>query len=85
MWLPCVVVSARINNPTGFMKKLRMLSERLILVPIMIDKVKPPLGFRRMQAAWLMNWTGESNHPEFEELLNSIEVILGTPQQRSKR
>jgi len=51
--------------------------ERQILVPAMIDKVKPPLGFRRVQAARLMKWTGESNHPEFEKLLESIEAILG--------
>jgi len=43
----------------------------------MIDKVKPPLGFRRMQAAKLMKWATESNHSEIEKLLESIEAILG--------
>lgn len=51
--------------------------ERRILVPALIDKVKPPLGFRRMQASKLINWTGETSHPEFEKLLDSIEGILG--------
>jgi hypothetical protein len=50
---------------------------RRILVPAMIDEIIPPLGFRSMQAARLMNWAGESNHSEFKKLLKSIEEILG--------
>jgi formylglycine-generating enzyme required for sulfatase activity len=50
--------------------------ERQILVPTMIDKVKPPLGFRRMQAAKLMKWAGDPNHPEFEKLEKGIEAVL---------
>jgi hypothetical protein len=59
--------------------------ERRILVPAMIDKVKPPLGFRRMQAARLMKWAGESNHPELKKLQKGIEAILGPSPLKVKK
>jgi formylglycine-generating enzyme required for sulfatase activity len=72
-----VVWSSTSINSEWVHEEAEEAQERHILVPAMIDKVKPPLGFRRMQAARLMNWTGNSNHPEFEKLLKSIEAILG--------
>jgi hypothetical protein len=53
--------------------------ERKILVPAIIDDVRPPLGFRQMQAANLVNWNGNTNNPEFKSLLHAIEEIIGPP------
>jgi len=55
---------------------------RNILVPVQIDPVAPPLGFRRLQAADLTGWTGRPSHPEFRKLLRDIESVmdLGVPQ-----
>ncbi len=75
----CVVVvwtSTSINSD-WVNEEAEEAQARRILVPAMIDKVKAPLGFRRMQAANLINWKGEPKNTEFEKLLKSIESILG--------
>jgi hypothetical protein len=53
-----VVWSNTSINSEWVHKEAEEAQERQILVPTMIDKVKPPLGFRRMQAAKLMKWAG---------------------------
>jgi hypothetical protein len=49
---------------------------RKILVPALIDETKIPLEFRRLQAADLSQWQGESSHPELEKFFQSIEANL---------
>jgi len=46
---------------------------RKILVPALIEDVKIPLEFRRLQAADLSHWGGESDHPGLEEFFQSID------------
>jgi hypothetical protein len=46
------------------------------LVPLLIEKVKQPLGFRQFQAADLTDWTGETPHDEFGRLLDSITTLV---------
>src|SRR5262249_26033841 len=36
---------------------------RGILIPVLLDNVKPPLGFRGIQAADLVGWNGDSSSP----------------------
>ena len=55
---------------------------RNILVPVCLDTMDVPLGFRRVQAADLTNWKGEPVHPEIEKLFVRIEEILGRPAPR---
>jgi len=52
---------------------------REILVPILLDDVKIPLGFRRIQAAKLVDWDITSQHPEFDIVIEAISAILGRP------
>jgi hypothetical protein len=80
-----VVWSSTSINSDWVHEEAEEAQERRILVPIMIDKVKPPLGFRRMQAAKLMKWAGEPNHPEFEKLQKGIEAILGPSPLKIKK
>ena len=50
---------------------------RKILVPVVIDEVIIPLGYRRIQAARLADWTGRRrSHPEIKSLLDSIKRTL---------
>jgi hypothetical protein len=49
---------------------------RKILVPALIDEVKIPLEFRRLQAADLSHWQGEASHPELEKFFDSIDVKI---------
>ena len=53
--------------------------KRGILVPVMIEVVTPPLAFRRLQAAKLMDWDGTSLNHEFDLLIQSVGRILGRP------
>jgi formylglycine-generating enzyme required for sulfatase activity len=53
--------------------------ERGVLVPILIEKVRPPLGFRSIQAADLTGWSGETAAPTFLRLRADIETLIGAP------
>jgi beta-lactam-binding protein with PASTA domain len=48
---------------------------RQILVPALLDEVRIPLEFRRIQAADLTLWDGDRSHPEFEKFLRSISTF----------
>jgi TIR domain len=50
---------------------------RGILVPALIDKVPIPLEFKRIEAAELSDWQGDSPHAEFDQLLQTVASILG--------
>ncbi|MCK5186431.1 MAG: TIR domain-containing protein, partial [Deltaproteobacteria bacterium] len=56
-----------------------------ILVPILIEDVTPPLAFRMMQAAKLMDWDGISHHHEFDLLIQSVGRIMGRPAPMDSR
>ena len=66
---------------------------RGILVPVQIEDVRPPLAFRLMEAAKLMDWDGTPQHYEFNLLIQSVKRALGRavhmnsrkPEQEKKR
>ena len=49
------------------------------LVPVMIEAVRPPAGFREIQAADLSNWDGSSDFEGLRMLLADLENLLGKP------
>ncbi len=51
--------------------------KRQILIPVQIEEVLPPMGFRRIQAADLIGWDGTGTSPLFQRLVADIEGILG--------
>jgi TIR domain len=50
--------------------------ERGVLVPVKLEPVKPPAGFRQVQAADLSQWTGSNQHPEFRVLLSAVHTLI---------
>ena len=50
--------------------------ERGVLVPALLEPVKPPAGFRQVQAADLSQWTGGNEHPEFRVLLSAVHTLV---------
>jgi|GEM_PF-4593677 len=54
---------------------------RKILVPVLFDNVVPPRGFRSIQAANLIDWNGNQNTVQYQQLINAITDILGSPKQ----
>jgi ubiquinone/menaquinone biosynthesis C-methylase UbiE len=46
------------------------------LVPILIESVNPPMGFRTIQAADLIGWNGNNNLPGLQQLLAEMTKII---------
>ena len=51
------------------------------LVPVQISNVELPIGFRGIQTANLVGWTGDVDDPEYRKLVRAIQDRLGTGQQ----
>jgi hypothetical protein len=77
----CVVVlwSAASVASTWVKTEAAEAMRRKILIPALIDGVKIPLEFRRLQAADLSNWQGDRSDPELVKFFQSIAVELGRP------
>ena len=52
---------------------------RGILIPVLLDSVNPPIGFRRLQAADLTEWDGTHASAKFRKLMDDISIIMGAP------
>jgi hypothetical protein len=52
--------------------------KRSILVPVLLDAVDPPIGFRSIQAGDLIEWAPGRPSPRFEQLIQDIKVVLGS-------
>lgn len=52
---------------------------RNILIPVLIDGARPPLGFGRIQAADLGDWDGGTHTDAFRRLVADIESTLAAP------
>jgi hypothetical protein len=52
--------------------------ERRVLVPVLIEEVRPPMEFRQIHAADLTDWSGESTAPSFKKLCSGIQALVGT-------
>lgn len=55
--------------------------EREILVPVVIDDVRPPLAFRSAQTASMVGWPRSQDN--LERVFDGISACLGTPKQAS--
>jgi TIR domain/Bacterial Ig-like domain (group 2) len=49
------------------------------LIPVLIESVKPPVGFRSIQAADLTDWDGSSNSLGVQQLIADLESLIGKP------
>ena len=70
LWSERSVDSEWVRNEAG------VASEREVLVPALIEAVKPPLEFRRRHTADLSTWEGDTSHPEFQTLCDGIVAKL---------
>ena len=51
--------------------------EREILIPLLIENVRQPLGFRGIQTADFIEWSGEPNAPVVQGLMLAITELIG--------
>ena len=75
----CVVVlwSKAANDSEWVGEEAEEARERGLLIPALIEAIEPPLGFRRIQAADLVGWDGDPEHPGLQRLLADIAGLLG--------
>ncbi|MFN0300698.1 MAG: PASTA domain-containing protein [Burkholderiales bacterium] len=73
----CVVLWSKTSIQSDWVKnEASEANQRKVLVPAMIDPVKIPLEFRRLQAADLTRWTGSVADAEFQRLLEAIQTEI---------
>lgn len=53
--------------------------KRGVLVPVRMDRVEIPLGFRRMQAADLIDWDHRSDTQEVRDLIAAVAALVEGP------
>ncbi len=53
------------------------------LVPVQIDNIELPIGFRGIQTANLMNWQGDLDHPEYRKLVAAIADRVGAAKEQA--
>lgn len=53
------------------------------LVPILIQRVEPPIGFRAIQAADLANWNGSVDDAAIKMLIADLQSLLGAPSTKA--
>jgi formylglycine-generating enzyme required for sulfatase activity len=77
----CVVVlwSATSIDSDWVIEEASEGNDRGILLPVLIQKVRPPMGFRSMHAADLTNWRGEAAAPTFLRLCSDIAPLIRAP------
>ena len=75
----CVIVawSKKSNTSHWVLEESEIGRERGVLIPVLIDNVLPPLGFRSLQAANLTIWKGDTSDPNFQFLISNLATVLG--------
>jgi len=54
-------------------------ARRRILIPALLDDVEIPFEFKRIQAANLIDWRGETDHAGYQQLIKALTGLLGPP------
>ncbi|WDP92193.1 MAG: Hsp70 family protein [Desulfobacter sp.] len=57
---------------------------RGILIPVLIEDIRPPMGFRRIHTADLSGWKGGAHDHELKKLLADIAAMTGSPGDGNK-
>ena len=56
-------------------------ANRNMLVSVLIDDVRLPIAFRRIQAAKLFNWTGSKEDEQLKDVLKAVKFVVEKPPQ----
>ena len=74
----CVIViwTQRSVNSEWVKNEASEAAQRNILAPALLENIKIPLAFRRIEAAQLTDWNGEPDHPELAILFSAVAAII---------
>jgi uncharacterized protein with LGFP repeats len=56
-------------------------ANRNMLVSVLVDDVRLPIAFRRIQAAKLLNWTGSKDDEQLRDVLKAVKFVVEKPPQ----
>jgi hypothetical protein len=75
----CVIVLwSKTSVESGWVREeANDAKERHILVPVLIDSIRPPVGFRGIQTADLVNWNATKPTPALDLLTANIAELIG--------
>lgn len=59
-------------------EEAQVAKARGILIPVLIESVRQPLGFGQVQAADLTDWDGQPDDPRLAELLSGVAALMGS-------
>ncbi len=78
----CVIVAWSQNsiNSEWVIEEANDAKESGVLVPVLLDSVRPPLGFRGIQAADLTAWKRGSSSSLYDQLIQDIAAVVGSKQ-----
>lgn len=71
LWSEVSIASEWVKNEAA------LAAERGVLVPVVLDRVRPPLEFRRKQTVDLAGWNGDPGHEGFQVLRNGVAAKTG--------
>jgi hypothetical protein len=54
-------------------------ANRGILVPVLVERISPPYGFRQVQTADLTDWDGSASHAELQSLVRGVGGLISKP------
>ena len=77
----CVIVLwSKISVNSGWVRdEASEALKRNVLIPLLIDVVEPPLGFRAIQTGDLRGWRGDVSDSIFRQLIADLVPMLGDP------
>ncbi|MEO0467545.1 MAG: toll/interleukin-1 receptor domain-containing protein, partial [Pseudomonadota bacterium] len=52
-------------------------AKRRVLLPILIDNIMPPLGFTQIEAARLLDWSGDTEALEWKHTVEAVGHLVG--------
>ena len=75
----CVIVlwTATSVDSEWVQEEAQQGKERGVLVPILLDDVRPPLGFGQVQAANLVEWNEQPDDTRLHDVLSAVEAVYG--------
>jgi formylglycine-generating enzyme required for sulfatase activity len=78
---PCVVVAWSRNSVESHWvhDEACFARDRQKIVPVSIDGVEPPLGFRQLQTVNLTGWAGHADDPRIHQLIAGVRRLVSKP------
>jgi hypothetical protein len=76
----CVIVvwSTQSVNSNWVREEAEEGRNRGILIPVLMEQVNPPIGFRSIQAADLVDWDGTGTSLPFQQSIADVAAVIGS-------